>query len=141
MYKFRKKQNNRKGAAAVEFAFVAPVFFLTIFACIEFSRFWTAETFIESAVFQTARDLSVFGAQIDEGRPFAADILGVIGISEFDIEVTPFLNGTVQPEIIDTTSHVQVTISVPSSEISWLNGLFTTAPTTRSSESITNRPF
>lgn len=140
MFKSLKKQRNRKGTAAVEFAVVAPVFFLTIFACIEFSRFWTAETFVESAVFQTARDLSVFGAKIDEGRPFAANVLSPIGITQFDITVTPFEDGTTQSEITDTTTHIQVTVEVPASEVSYLNAWFVHKPITRSAESITNRP-
>lgn len=137
---FRKKQKNRKGAAAAEFAFVAPVFFLTIFICIEFSRFWTAETFVESAVFETARDLSVFGAQIEEGEPFAADVLGVIGITHFDITITPFEGEVAQTQILDTTTRIRVSIDVPASEVSILNGWFTSAPISRSAESYTNRP-
>jgi len=140
MYLKRKRQRNRKGASTVEFAFVAPVFFLTIFTSIEFSKFWMAETFVESAVFQTARDLSVFGAQLDEGRPFAADVLSVIGIDEFDIDITAFEFETQQPEITDSTTHIRVEINVPASEVSILNGWLSDVPIVRTAESLTNRP-
>ena len=140
MYLNRKRQKNRKGASAVEFTVVAPVFFLTIFACIEFSRFWTAETFVESAVFQTARDLSVFGAQIEEGHPFAADVLGVIGITQFDLTISPFEGDTLQTAITDTTTRIRVAIDVPATEVSVLNGWFTSSNISRVAESFTNRP-
>ncbi len=140
MYLNRKKQKNRRGTAAVEFAFVAPVFFLTIFACIDFSRFWTAETFVESAVFQTARDLSLFGAKIEEGHPFAAEILSTVGITQFDLKISPFEGATLQSEITDTTTHVRVAIDVPASELSILNGWFVNRNISRVAESITNRP-
>ena len=138
--KSRKGKSNRRGTSAVEFATVAPIFFLTLFACIEFSKFWIAETFVESAVFQTARDLSVFGASVEEGRPFAAGVLSTIGIDDFEITITPLDRGVPQTEIIDTTSHVRVTIEVPAREISTFGSWLKDIPITRSAESITNRP-
>ncbi len=138
---FKKRQNNRQGATTVEFAFVAPIFFLFIFACIEFSRFWTVESYVESAVFQTARHMSVFGARIDEARPFAAQRLGVVGISEFTINVEPFEGILPQAEINDGTTRIMITISVPASEISIVkNGILVDTPIVRQAESITNRP-
>ena len=135
-----RKLKNRVGTAAVEFAIVAPIFFISIFGCIEFSKFWMAETFVESAVFETARDLSVFGARVGEGRPFAADILNTFGIEKFDIEIVPFQDGVAQTEITDATTHIQVTVDVPASEISILNGWLATTPIIRTAESLTNRP-
>ena len=124
----------------MEFASVAPIFFLTVFTCIEFSKFWIAETFVESAVFQTARDLSVFGARVEEGQPFAAEVLSTIGIDDFEITITPRQFDIPQTEIIDTTSHVEVTISVPANEVSIFGGWLKDTPIVRTAESITNRP-
>lgn len=136
----KRNTKNRTGASTVEFAIVAPIFLLTIFACIEFSKFWMAETFVESAVFNTARDVSVFGAQIDEGRPFAEEILGRFGIEDFTIDVVPFQGPVVQPEITDTTTEIEVTINVPASEISIFNGWLSNTPIIRTAESRVNRP-
>ena len=135
-----KKYKNRFGASAVEFAVVAPVFFLTVFTCLEFSRFWMSETYVESAVFQTARDLSVFGATVEEGRPFAANVLGTIGIQEFDIEISPFDGEVPQTEINDSTTRITVTSSVPASEISLVNSILSDVNIVRTGEFNTNRP-
>jgi len=133
-------KKNRKGTSSVEFAVVAPVLFLTIFSCIEFSRFWVAETYVESAVFQTARDLSVFGARLDEGRPFAANVLATVGIDEFEIEITPSNDGALQTEIDDTTTLIEVTVSVPSSELSLVSQYLSGVDIVRTAEFQTNRP-
>lgn len=155
MIRSRRKKRTRRGATAVEFAMVAPIFFLTVFACVEFGKFWIAETFVESAVFQTARDLSVFGAKVEEGEPFAAMVLARYGIEEFEIEITPLrqtaegdsnndedveINLTAQDQITDSTSRIRVTIDVPASEVSILNGWLAKSPIIRTAESLTNRP-
>lgn len=135
-------QRKRRGASTVEFAVVAPVFFLAVFACIEFSRFWVAEAYVESAVFRTARDLSVFGAQVDEGRDFVIDnnLLSVVGIDEFEILVEAFQNNVPQAEIDDATTRIAVTITVPPEEISLFNGILSETPISRTAESFSNRP-
>lgn len=140
MFKRLRKQKNRLGAASVEFALVAPIFFVTLFTCIEFSRFWMVETTVEAAVFQTARDLSLFGAQVDEGRPFAANILARSGIDEFEIVVSPFSDEVLQTEIDDSTTRVAVTISVAANEISILNVWTANKTINRSADFQTNRP-
>ena len=136
----KRNTKNRTGASTVEFAIVAPIFLLTIFACIEFSKFWMAETFVESAVFNTARDVSVFGARVDEGRPFAEEILGRFGIEDFTIDVVPFQGPVEQPEITDTTTEIEVTINVPASEISIFNRWLSDTSIIRTAESRVNRP-
>lgn len=136
------KRKKRRGASTVEFAIVAPVFFFAVFACIEFSRFWVAEAYVESAVFRTARDLSVFGAQVSEGEEFVVDnnLLSVVGIEKFDILVEPFRDDVLQTEIDDTTTRIAVTITVPPEEISILTGILSETSISRTAESFSNRP-
>lgn len=138
----KSKRRKRFGATTVEFALVAPIFFLTVFACIEFARFWVAEAYVESAVFRTARDLSVFGAQVDEGREFIVDnnLLSVVGIDKFEIDVEPFQNDIPQAEIDDATTRIAVTLTVEPDEISIFNGILSETPISRTAESFSNRP-
>lgn len=135
-----KNRKTRRGATAVEFALVAPVFLLCLFACIDFARFWMTEAIVENAVFQTARHVSVFGATEADAREYAQQELSYIGISEFEIEIAPFANEQRQTVIDDGTTTVQVQLTVPASELTMFSRFFSNAPLVRSTAKQTNRP-
>ena len=136
----RKKQK-RQGATVVEFALVAPLFFLTVFGCIDFARFWMAESIVENAVFQSARHVSVFGGNQTEAEEFATRELAVVGISDFTLRLTAFENGTPQPNgIDDDTTNIKVEIEVPSEGVSIFSRFLSGQPLIRSTTTSTNRP-
>ena len=112
----RRKTRNRTGATAVEFAIVAPLFFLSLFACIEFGRVSMVEAFAENAAFRAARHVVVLGATVGESIEEAADRLAVLGVRNADITIEPSNNGVIQTEITDATDTIAVRISIPLSE-------------------------
>ena len=59
----RRKQK-RTGAAAVEFAFVAPVVFLFVFAAFEFMRVSMLQSAADVASYEACREVIVPGAKI-----------------------------------------------------------------------------
>lgn len=107
------KIRNRKGATAVEFALVAPLFLLVLFACFEFGKISMVEAIAENAAFRAARDVVVLGATIDESIEEAAGRLAVLGVRNADITVEPSNDGAVQTEIDDATDTIAVQISIP----------------------------
>ena len=104
---------DRYGASAVEFAVVAPIFFLTIFACFEFGRVSMIEAFVEDAAFDAARHAIVIGASVSEGTAVAQESLAIFGIQNATVTIESEADGITQTEIDDTTDSVSVTVSVP----------------------------
>ena len=136
----KRKRNDRRGAAAVEFAMVAPIFFVAVFACMDFSRFWIAESFVESTAFRVAREVSVFGATMDEALDLSQQELSVIGIEEFALMVVARSHGEVQSAVDDATTDVSVTIEIPAKERALLTRYFRNRSLTRDAVTRTNRP-
>ena len=80
-----------KGATMVEFALLAPVFFLALFGVIEGSRLvWTQQTMAEVA-YATARCMSVSSQCADSSaqQGFAVDRAGAYGVAILAADVTP----------------------------------------------------
>jgi Flp pilus assembly protein TadG len=111
-------KRRRRGASAVEFALVCPIFFITIFFCFEAGRALIAESFIEEAAFGAARHVEVVGAVKAEAVTYAEEQLSMIGIDEASILVEPYANGSLQNEIDVNTEEVRVTIEVETSSYS-----------------------
>ncbi len=117
-------RRNRRGAAAVEFALVAPLFFLMIMGMIEFGRLIMVQQIITNASREGAR-LAV----LDDPRPgpeVTADVVATVenylaggSISGATITVTPD-----PPNGAGYGEPVTVTVTVPFSQVSWLPETF-----------------
>lgn len=108
-----KRTGNRRGVSTVEFAVVAPIFFLTMFACFEFGRVSMIESFVEDAAFKAARHVIVIGASVNDGTKVAEDSLAIFGIQNATITIDSEVDGVAQTKIDDMTDTVSVTVSVP----------------------------
>ena len=102
----KKCTRNRWGAASVEFALCAPVFFFLVFGGIELSRVNMLIHTVESALLQGARRGIIPGATADQCRQAAQDVLDIGRIRSSTITVSP-------TTITDTTTSVSITVSVP----------------------------
>ncbi|MCY2993640.1 MAG: pilus assembly protein [Planctomycetota bacterium] len=109
----RQRRGRRSGAAAVEFAAVAPLVFLFFFAAFEFARMNMLRHTVEMAAFEGARCGIVPGATAMEAWERANGILSVVGAREATINVTP--------DVIDLqTKEVTVRIQVPLDANAWV---------------------
>ena len=97
---------HRPGAASVEFALCAPVFFAMVFAGIEFSRANMLMHTVESAALQGARRGIVPGATAQQCKDEAERVLGIARIRTYAVSVSP-------TPFTDQTMTVAVTVDVP----------------------------
>ncbi len=125
----RKK---RRGAAAVEFAIVAPVFFLMIFGMIEFGRMIMVQQLITNASREGARLAVLDGSTMAGVRTTVKDYLESVtvkGVTDDDIDIEAVqidaATGT-ETVVLDLDSagyggRVTVTITIPFNQVSWLS--------------------
>lgn len=104
---FRNRQRqNRRGALTVEFALTAPIFFLVVFAGIEFARIHMIQNAMDNAAFEGARRGIVPGATANDCSLVATEQVNIIGLNNVTVTVTP--------SIIDANADsVTVEIQVP----------------------------
>ncbi len=110
---FRKRTNRRsgttpcrRGVAIVEFAVVAPVFFILLFGGIEFATLSTIRATSHNAAYEGARKLVIPGADVTVGIAEAERIMSIIGVDTLAVTVTPNV-------ITNNTREVTVSISIP----------------------------
>jgi Flp pilus assembly protein TadG len=107
----------RRGAAAVEFAIVAPLFFLLVFGMLEFGRMVMVQQILTNASREGARKAVLDGST-------ATDVYNTVTtyMSDANITVTTG-NITINPTNPASAAYgdpVTVTVSVPFSQVSWL---------------------
>ena len=97
---------NRFGGVAVEFAMIAPIFFLVLFGGVEFASIHVTQCAIENAAFEGVRHGIVPGATAAGCQQRAEAILDATRIQVYDV--------VVEPTVIDnTTDEISVTVTVP----------------------------
>lgn len=134
---FRSRLNrirNRRGATLVEFAFVAPVFFLLVLGIFEFGRAMMVQALLTCAAQQGARAGSLDGAQNSDVSTAVNNYLSDGGISGATSTVSPS-----PPSSANPGQDVKVTVSIPYSSISWLPAPTYLNNTTLSSTAIVQR--
>ena len=109
---FRKK---RRGASVVEFAIVAPVFILLVFGMLEYGRMVMVQQVLTNASREGARRAVLDGTTTADVEATVNGYLESGSISGATITVTPN-----PPSGAETGDPVNVTISVPFSNVSWL---------------------
>jgi Flp pilus assembly protein TadG len=113
----RTCRRNRRGAALVEFAIVAPVFFLILFGIIEFGRAIMVQEILTNASREGAR-LAV----LDSPNPTATQVTNTVntylanaGITGATVTINPS-----EPTSAGYGQPVTVTVKIPFSSVSWL---------------------
>jgi Flp pilus assembly protein TadG len=101
-----KSIRERCGAATVEFALCAPVFFFIVFSGIELSRTNMLIHTVESALLHGARRGIVPGASAAQCKQAAQEILDIARVRASTITVSPSV-------INDATTTISIAISVP----------------------------
>jgi Flp pilus assembly protein TadG len=109
---FRKQ----RGAAAVEFAVVAPIFVLLLFGMIEYGRMVMVQQMLTNATREGARRAVLDGTTVASVKTTVQDYLagGHITVNDNEITVNP------DPSSAAFGDPVNVSLTVPFSRVSWL---------------------
>lgn len=100
----------RRGASAVEFSIVAPIFFLAIFGAIEFSRVSMLRNLAQDASYEAARTCMVDGASTSDAMNSANEILGLLGTRGAVVTI----NGGAG--LSEASQSIRVSIDIPLSQ-------------------------
>lgn len=106
------RQGDRRAAAAVEFAMVAPIAFAFFFAAIDFGRMNMVRHTMNNAVYEAARTGLVANSTTSDMTQTANTVLGTVGAR----------NAVVDAQIIGNA--VTVTISLPCKDQGWVGSSF-----------------
>jgi Flp pilus assembly protein TadG len=117
---YRLCRRSRQGAAAVEFAVVAPVFLLMVFGMIEFGRAIMVQQILTNATRQGAR-LAI----LDSPTPTASTVKSTVTsyLQNCGITAATVNNVTINPAEPSTAvngTSVTVTVQIPYSSVTWL---------------------
>ncbi len=115
----RRRRRNRLGVAAVEFAVIAPVFFLLILGMIEFGRMVMVQQVITNASREGARIAVLDGTTGSEVLVAVDNYLSSARIGGATVTVDP-----TNPNAANYGEPVTVSVSVPFNQVSWLPSSF-----------------
>ena len=126
-----QRKTRRSGVAAVEFAIVAPIFFLLVLASLEFGRMNMIRHTADQAAYEAARYAMVPGATAAEARAKANSLLQIVGTRGATVTV-----------IGPTDDEVTVNVSVPMNQNGWISPRFSKDHTIRATSTLkTERPL
>jgi hypothetical protein len=113
----RSYRRNRRAASAVEFALIAPVFFLLILGMVEYGRMVMIQQVITNASREGARQAVLDGATTEGVQELVADYLELGQVASASAVVTVSPNPPTDAEFGDP---ITVTVAIPFDEVSWL---------------------
>jgi Flp pilus assembly protein TadG len=123
---FRSESRRRRGASLVEFAVVAPVFFLIVLAIFEFGRACMVNALLTEAARQGCRQGVIEGTSSAAIQQAATDYLTSVGISGESAGVS--VNGQpvnqVDVQNYPAYTDINVIVTVPMSSVSWVPAIF-----------------
>ncbi|HEV7223472.1 MAG TPA: TadE/TadG family type IV pilus assembly protein [Pirellulales bacterium] len=116
----QRRRNDRRGTSAVEFAFIAPVFFMLVIGMIEFGRAMMVQQALTNAARQGAR-LATLDSTNNSSNPTPASLvttevnqaLSAASISGAATAISPALPAAAGQDI-------SVTVSVPYRSVTWV---------------------
>ncbi len=116
MHKVCGSFRKQRGAAAVEFAVVAPIFVLLLFGMIEYGRMVMVQQMLTNATREGARRACLDGTTVSEVKTTVQSYLtsGNITVNTGEITVSP------DPTTASFGDPVTVSLSIPFSRVSWL---------------------
>ena len=92
-YMIQRKQRNsvrrhhRRGASAIEFAFMLPAFLVILFVCAEFTRMSMMRNLAQNAAYEAARFVMTEGATVADGIEVAQSVLDRVGTVGAEITI------------------------------------------------------
>lgn len=107
-------RHNRRGAAAVEFACILPVFMLIFVSMIEFGRGLMALTSLTNAAREGSRHAVLRTASLQSTKDVVNQHLQSANLRDCTITISP------APEQAQPGNLISIDVSVPYSSISWI---------------------
>ena len=117
MFRNNRPLRQRRGAAAVEFAFAISILLVIVFASIEFVRLNMLKHSVEHASYLAARKGIIIGASSDDVRQVAENHLAKFSVVGGAVSVDPEI-------ITDDTRIIQVNVTVPVTGNSWISPVY-----------------
>jgi Flp pilus assembly protein TadG len=105
--------DDRSASVAVETAIVLPVLFAIMFASVDCARLNMLRNSVQNAAYEGARNAIVPGGTSTDAKNAAKKVLDGVGVKNYTVTVSP-------DTIVNTTTSVTVTISVPLKDNSWM---------------------
>lgn len=105
----------RRGVATVEFAVVAPVFFVLVLGVIEFTRAMMVEELLTNAAHEGARAGVLDNSQVSDVTSAVNNYLSAAGVSGATTTVSPS-----PPSSAAYNQSVTVNVQISYSSVSWL---------------------
>jgi Flp pilus assembly protein TadG len=124
-----RPSGSRRGAATVEFALTAPLFFLFLLAAFEFGWLNVIRHTADNAAYEAARAAMVPGATAADARAKANGLLGIVGTRGAQVTVTP-------ATLAHDTEEVTVAIDIPMRRNGLIVPRFSSSKTLRSSSTL-----
>jgi Flp pilus assembly protein TadG len=115
----RKRRNSRQGAAAVEFAVMAPFLIMLVFGMLEVGRALMVQHLLTNAVRDGARSATLEGITSSEVETQVASYLAASSVPGVTVQVDPMDLSTAAPG-----DPVTVTAAVPFETVNWLPSSF-----------------
>lgn len=131
---FSARRRARRGASAVEFAIVAPVFFLLVLGIIEFGRMVMVQQVITNAAREGARIAVLDSATPGRVTTRVTDYLTSANLSGATITMTPN-----PPTSAGFDEPVTVRVTIPFAAVSALSRPFMAGATVLTAESVMRR--
>jgi Flp pilus assembly protein TadG len=103
--------------AAVEFALTVPIFFLLLFAALEFGRYYMIFQTVNNAAYEAARRCILPRSSVSDGQGAGIAILSAVGLSGGTVTITP-------NPITDSTTQLTVIVTVPYASNVWIAPAF-----------------
>lgn len=125
----RSSSKSRRGATTVEFAIVAPIFFLLLLSSFEFSRLNVIRHTADNAAYEAARIGMVPGATAAEAVNEANRLLNIVGANGARVTVNPAV-------LTPDTRQITVTVDVPMDQNGWVTPKFTSGRTMRAESTL-----
>lgn len=110
----KRKQKKRLGVAAVEFAIVAPLFFMLILGFIELGRAFMVQQILTNASRVGARQAITLNGTESDVVSVTESYMSGMGITGVTVSVIP------SPASAQAGDAMTVTVEIPFGDVSWL---------------------
>jgi Flp pilus assembly protein TadG len=132
MFKSKKTQRHedRRGAAAVEFAIVAPLLFMLVMGFIELGRGLMVQQVLTNASRVGARQAITIGATLDQVTSSVTSYANGASVGNVSVDCTP------SPAAAAAGDMVTVTVTVDYAQVSWLPSPWFMGNTTLTASSV-----